>query len=328
MTEGPSVVAPEGLSVVAPQGVGEVAPGDDLASLLLAVCAPREGDVVTVTSKIVSKAEDRFGSGDRESALAAETARVVARRSPTTIVRNHLGLTMAAAGIDNSNVRAGAHLLLPLDPDASARRIRDAVHERAGVNVAVVITDTAGRAWRHGQTDIAIGAAGLQVLEDFAGHTDGYGNELAVTAPAVADEIASAAELACGKLGNRPFALVRGRGDLVLPAGVHGPGASALVRAEGEDLFGFGSREAVIAALAGRDAVAFGAAAPAEDLSRALIEVLSGTVDHTESGLCWRAGDSPHDLGPDAVIALAFAHGWSIQTMQWPGTVTLSPRVP
>lgn len=318
----------EGLTVVAPEGVGEVTPGDDLATLLLAVCTPRDGDVVTVTSKVVSKAEDRFGSGDRESALAGETARVVARRSPTTIVRNHLGLTMAAAGIDNSNVRAGMHLLLPVDPDASARRIREAVQERTGTNVAVVITDTAGRAWRHGQTDIAIGAAGLRVLEDFAGHTDSYGNELAVTAPAVADEIASAAELVSGKLGNRPFSLVRGRADLVLPAGTHGPGAAALVRADGEDLFGFGSREAVIAALAARDAVAFGAAAPAADVARALVEVLAGATEPTESGLRWRAGAAAHDLGPDAVVALAFAHGWRIEAMQWPGTVTLSPRVP
>ena len=110
-------------------------------------------------------------------------------------------------------------MLLPEDPDASARALRARLRELTGRNVGVVVTDTAGRAWREGQTDIAVGAAGLRVLEDFAGRSDAYGNELAVTAPAVADEIAGAAELAQGKLGGRPFAVVRGRADLVLPPG-------------------------------------------------------------------------------------------------------------
>jgi len=316
------------LTVLAPDGVGEVSPGDDLVALLLEVCTPADGDVVTVTSKVVSKAEGRFGHGDRESALAGETARVVARRWPTTIVRNHLGLTMAAAGIDNSNVAAGQHLLLPVDPDDSARRFRQALHERTGHNVAVVVTDTAGRAWRHGQTDIAIGAAGLRVLEEFGGHTDPYGNELAVTAPAVADEIASAVELASGKLGGRPFAVLRGRADLVLPVGDHGPGAAALVRAEGEDLFGFGAREAVLAALAGRDAVAFGTAAPTEDLLRAVTDVLGGTAEVDDAGVTWR----PASTGPlparEVAAAIAFSHRWRVDGTRWPVSLRLLPVVP
>ena len=132
---------------------------------------------------------------------------------------------MAAAGVDASNVAPGHVVLLPEDPDASARALREGIAARAGVNVGVLVTDTAGRTWREGQTDLAVGAAGLRVLDDHAGRADGYGNELEVTAPAVADELAGAAELAAGKLGRRPFTVIRGRGDLVLPPGDHGPGA-------------------------------------------------------------------------------------------------------
>ena len=316
------------LHVVAPDGVGEVRPGADLATLLLEVCTPDDGDVVTVTSKVMSKAEGRTGAGSREQAIAGETHRVVARRGPTTIVRNHLGLTMAAAGIDDSNVAAGQHLLLPLDPDGSARTLRQAVWERTGHNVAVVVTDTAGRTWRHGQTDIAIGAAGLRVLEEFEGRRDPYGNVLAVTAPAVADEIASAVELATGKLGGRPFAVVSGRADLVLPRGDDGPGAAALVRADGEDLFGFGSREAVVAALAGRDARAFGAPAPVDDLARALTEVVGGVVDVEPGAVVWRAEPDRATPGREVVAALAFAHGWSIDATQTPVGLRLLPSIP
>ncbi len=185
---------------------------------------------------------------------------MVARRGPTRIVRTHHGLTLAAAGIDASNVEPGHVVLLPADPDASARALRARLLELTGRTVAVVVTDTAGRAWREGQTDLAVGAAGLRVLEDFSGRQDGYGNDLVVTAPAVADELAGAAELAQGKLGARPFAVVRGRADLVLADDDAGPGAVALVRAEGADMFGWGSREAVLRALRGdpADATAFG----------------------------------------------------------------------
>ncbi len=297
------------VSVTAPDGAPEVRPGDDLVALLLPLVDLADGDVLVVTSKVVSKAEGRLVPGlDREAAIAAEAVRVVARRGATTIVRTRHGLTMAAAGVDNSNVEVGMLVLLPLDPDASARRIRSAVADRAGLNIGVVVTDTAGRAWREGQTDIAVGAAGLTVLDDHAGRVDAHGNPLAVTAPAVADEIAGLAELASGKLGGRPFAVVRGRADLVLAAGDHGPGATALVRPEAGDLFGFGAREAVVRALLGRDGdrAGFGAPAGADELADAIRSV---------TGL-----DARHE-GVDLVVAtppdvrlelLAYAHGWSL----------------
>jgi coenzyme F420-0:L-glutamate ligase/coenzyme F420-1:gamma-L-glutamate ligase len=297
------------IRVHAPDEVPEVSAGDDLVALLLAAADLADGDIVAVTSKVVSKAEGRVRAGTREDALAGETRRLVARRGSTSIVRTHHGLTLAAAGIDASNVESGRVVLLPEDPDASARSIRDGVRVRAGRNVAVVVTDTAGRAWREGQTDIAIGAAGLRVLETYAGRTDAHGNELAVTAPAVADELAGVAELAQGKLGARPFAVVRGRPDLVLPPGDDGPGASALVRPDGADMFGYGSREAVLAALRGdpADIAPFGAPVPAAELAAVLAalpgagtpEVVGDTV------ICTPAPDAR-----SAVVTAAFAYGW------------------
>ena len=213
------------LEVTAPDGLPEITVDSDLARVITAVTELADGDVVVVTSKVVSKAEGRVRPGDRGEALAEETVRVVASRGPTLIVRNRLGLTMAAAGIDASNVGLGQVALLPLDPDASARGLRSALLELTGANVGVVITDTAGRAWREGQTDIAIGAAGLVVAEDFAGARTPTATRSSVTLPAVADEIAGAAELAQGKLAGRPVAVVRGRADLVLDAGDHGTGA-------------------------------------------------------------------------------------------------------
>jgi coenzyme F420-0:L-glutamate ligase / coenzyme F420-1:gamma-L-glutamate ligase len=290
------------LEVRAPDGLPEVVAGDDLAALVLDACDLLDGDVVSVTSKVVSKAEGRTRVGEREDAIDEESLRVVARRGPTRIVRHRLGLTMAAAGVDASNVAAGSIVLLPLDPDASARRLRRTIHERTGTNVGVIVTDTAGRAWREGQTDIAIGAAGIHVAEDFAGRTDPYGNPLAVTLPAVADELAGAAELAQGKLAGRPVAVVRGRGDLVLPPGEDGPGAASLVRAEGGDLFGWGAREAVVRALAGdpADRLPFGAKATREDLAAALARV--GDADRT------------------AVAAVCFAHGWAAEEWEQSGS--------
>ncbi|MFT4286863.1 coenzyme F420-0:L-glutamate ligase [Nocardioides sp.] len=306
------------ITVWAPDGVGEVGEGDDLAEILLAAvhAAPettalRDGDIVAVTSKVVSKAEGRARASTREQELPGETVRVVARRGHVRIVRNRLGLTMAAAGIDASNVAAGTVLLLPERPDESARRIRAAIATAAGVNVAVVVTDTAGRAWREGQTDIAIGAAGLRVLDSFAGRTDAYGNQLAVTAPAVADEIASAAELAQGKLGARPFAVLRGRGDLVLPAGEDGPGAGALVRGEGADFFGYGAREAVVRALAGdvADRRPFGAPAAAADLAEAIATVTGLAVEVAQDEVRVPAGEA--DVLAK-LTTLAFAFGWEL----------------
>jgi coenzyme F420-0:L-glutamate ligase/coenzyme F420-1:gamma-L-glutamate ligase len=304
-------MTPGTVSLFAPDGVPEIRSGDDLAGLLVAALAPTDGDVVLVTSKVVSKAESRTLAGtDRAAAVEAELAepgaRVVARRGPTTIVRTRLGLTLAAAGVDASNVEAGSVLLLPLDPDATARTLRREVARLSGANVGVVVTDTAGRAWRTGQTDIAIGAAGLLVVDEHTGRTDGYGNELAVTAPALADELAGAAELVQGKLTGRPFALVRGRGDLVLPPGEDGPGAGSLVRGEGEDLFGYGAREAALRALAGdpADRQPFGAPATAEEVAAAVTRVLGAAPEPVPGGL---AAPSDPRLAP-----LAFAHGWHV----------------
>ena len=313
------------LTVVAPDGVPEIRRGDDLAALLVAALSPVDGDVVLVTSKVVSKAEGRAVPGaDRTAAVEAELvesgARVVARRGPTTIVRTRLGLTLAAAGVDVSNVERGSVLLLPLDPDGSARALRRVVAERTGANVGVVVTDTAGRAWRTGQTDIAIGAAGIVVVDEHAGRTDGYGNELAVTAPALADELAGAAELAQGKLTARPFALVRGRADLVLPPGEDGPGAAALIRVEGEDLFGYGAREAVVRALAGApaDLVPFGAPASAEEMAAAVTLVLGAAPDPVPGGLAVAADPR--------LAALAFAHGWHLE--EGPEKAVIRPVTP
>ena len=315
------------LTVLAPDGVPEIRPGDDLAALVIAALAPVDGDVVVVTSKVVSKAEGRVVPGtDRDAAVAAELAepgaRVVARRGPTTIVRTRLGLTMAAAGVDASNVERGSVVLLPLDPDGSARALRRAVAERTGANVGVVVTDTAGRAWRTGQTDLAIGAAGLLVLDDHSGRTDAHGNELAVTAPALADELAGAAELAQGKLTARPFALVRGRADLVLAAGDDGPGAAALVRVEGEDLFGYGAREAVVRALTGdpTDQPPFGAAASIEELAAAIATVLGIAPGRGPGELVVPGPPDPR------LAALAFAHGWQVREgPEWAHVRPLAP---
>ena len=310
------------LQVIAPDGVPEIRKGDDLAALLLTALAGfdaaggddsggwtlADGDVVVVTSKVVSKAEGQVRESTRDDELPGETRRIVARRGRTTIVRSRLGLTMAAAGIDASNVESGYVVLLPVDPDASARALRAALLERTGANVGVVVTDTAGRAWRDGQTDLAIGAAGLVVLESFAGREDPHGNPLVVTAPAVADELASTAELAQGKLAARPFAVVRGRADLVLPAGEDGPGAVTLIRPEGSDFFGYGAREAVVRALKGDpgDRAPFGAPAPADDLAAAIREVTGLESAIEETGLTVRGAD------PTVLAVLAFAHGWQV----------------
>ncbi len=314
--------------VIAPEGVPEVRRGDDLAVLLVPLVELEDGDVVVVTSKVVSKAEGRVRTGTRDDALAGETARIVARRGQTTIVRTHLGLTMAAAGIDNSNVEVGHVVLLPEDPDASARALRATLLERAGRNVGVVVTDTAGRAWREGQTDIAIGAAGLTVLEEFAGRADHHGNELAVTAPAVADEIAGVAELAQGKLGGRPFAVVRGRADLVLPPGQDGPGAGALIRAEGGDLFGYGAREAVVRAVGGApsDQEPFGAPASGAELAAVLRSALPhlDVVAEAAEVVVPRPGEG--DLARARV--LAFAHGWAPADTHGAAEVRFRPSIP
>ena len=239
------------LEILPVEGIGEVEPGTDLATLVIAFADIRNGDVVVITSKIVSKALGLASTRSRAEVIIENTEREVARRGDTSIVRTRQGLTLAAAGVDASNVRAGIVLPLPPDPDGVARRIRTVVQQSVNRSVAVIISDTAGRAWRVGQTDIAIGCAGLIPVDSFAGRTDDYGNELAVTAPAIADELAGAAELATGKLGQRPITIIRGL-DPVHLLDDDGPGAAALIRDEREDMFGLGSREAVLASLGGR----------------------------------------------------------------------------
>jgi coenzyme F420-0:L-glutamate ligase/coenzyme F420-1:gamma-L-glutamate ligase len=330
---GPGVAGTPGgrITVLAPDGVPEVREGDDLASRLLAVVDLQDGDVVVVTSKVVSKAEGRVVPGtDREAALPGETLRVVARRGATTIVRTHHGLTMAAAGIDASNVVKGSVVLLPVDPDASARRLRAALQERTGRRLGVVVTDTAGRAWREGQTDIAIGAAGIRVLESFEGRLDAHGNELAVTAPAVADEIAGLSELAQGKLGGRPFAVVSGRPDLVLPRDDDGTGARALVRADGADLFGYGAREAVVRALLGdpADSIPFGAPAGAAELAAAVTLVTGLAAAVVRPDLVVVTTGGTHAAPEPRLAPLAFAHGWALGPDPTGAEVLLRPLTP
>ena len=231
-------------------GIGEVSPGDDIAALVAAHATVAPGDVIVVTSKIVSKSAGLATTASKDDLLEAETDRVVARRGATSIVRTHHGLTMAAAGIDNSNTAPGTLIPLPPDPDGSAAAIRADLLELTGARIAVIISDTAGRAWRVGQTDIAIGCAGLLPFESFEGRTDPYGNPLAVTSPAIADQLAGGAELASGKFGARPVVIVRGT-DPAWFTDDDGPGARALIRDESSDMFGLGAREAAVAAITG-----------------------------------------------------------------------------
>ena len=237
------MTAADAVSVVPVKGLPEVRPGDDPAALIAGAAELRDGDVLVVTSKILSKAEGRIRRQDRESAIDEETERVVARRGDTRIVQTRTGLVMAAAGVDSSNVAPGHVLLLPEDPDASARRLRAGLRERTGARVGVVVSDTFGRPWRNGQTDVAIGAAGVLPLLDLRGVHDGNGNLLEATVNAVADEIAAAGELVKGKTAGVPVALVRGLDALVTEE--DGPGAAALVRPADEDLFRYGSRDVV-----------------------------------------------------------------------------------
>jgi len=239
-----------GIRLWALDGLPEIRPGDDLSRLIgdaLAADADgvEDGDILVVTSKIVSKAEGRFvAADDREDAITAETVRVVATRGATRIVENRLGVVGAAAGVDASNTPDGTVLLLPVDPDASARALCAALRTRFGVRVGVIVSDTLGRAWRIGQTDIAIGAAGLVVVDDLRGGVDAQGRPLVVTVPVVADELAGAADLVKGKATGLPVAVVRGMGRLVTDA-VDTPGARTLPRTGEQDMFRLGTDEAL-----------------------------------------------------------------------------------
>lgn len=231
-------------------GLPEFRPGDDLAAAL-AGAAPwlRDGDIVVVTSKVMSKCEGRIVAAPadpeerdalRRKLIDAEAVRVLARKGRTLITANRNGIVQAAAGVDGSNVGSAELALLPVDPDASAAALRTALQQRLGVTVGVVVTDTMGRAWRNGQTDAAIGASGLPVLYGYAGAVDTHGNELLVTEVAVADEIAAAADLVKGKLTAVPVAVVRG-----LNLADDGSTAARLLRGGEDDLFWLGTAESI-----------------------------------------------------------------------------------
>lgn len=235
------------ISAVAIDGLPEVRPGDDLAALLAPHVQP--GDVLVIAHKVVSKAEGRVvdlvtvAPGPRATELAErfdkdprhvqvvldETAELVRAERGVLICRTHHGFVCANAGVDASNVAEGRLVLLPVDPDASARALR------ARLGVPVVVADSFGRAWRHGQADVAIGVAGLAPLEDWRGRTDALGRELKATWIAIADQAASAADLARRKDARQPAVRVRGLDAYVLDA--DGPGVGALVREKHEDLF-------------------------------------------------------------------------------------------
>ena len=243
-----------GFEVLPVLGIGEILPEDDLATIIgdalvdeTGAALVRDGDILVVTSKIVSKAEGRFvQADDREAAITAETVRVVAERAHpggvTRIVENRNGFVMAAAGVDASNVEDGYVLLLPLDPDSSAHALAVALRARFGAELGVVISDTFGRPWREGQTDVAIGAAGVRVLDDLRGSTDSTGRILDVTMPAAGDALAAAGDLIKGKATGIPVAAIRGLTRFV--GGLDLPGAHALVRDSSADMFRRGSAEA------------------------------------------------------------------------------------
>ncbi|ALE75939.1 F420-0--gamma-glutamyl ligase [Pseudonocardia sp. EC080610-09] len=242
--------ASDSLQVLPVPGLPEFRPGDDL-TVALAGAADwlRDGDVVVVTSKVFSKVEGRLVPAPtddeerdalRRRLIDAETERILARRGKTLIVAGKLGIVQAAAGIDGSNVRRDELALLPADPDASAAGLRAGLRERLGVDVGVVVTDTLGRTWRIGQTDVAIGSAGIPVLHRYGGAVDAQGNDLLVTEIALADEIAAAADLVKGKLGALPVAVVRG-----MALDDDGSAARDLIRPVAEDLFWLGTEEAI-----------------------------------------------------------------------------------
>lgn len=238
------------LRIIPVTGLGEIGRADDLAGLICAAVRDQgeelqDRDVVVVTQKIVSKAEGALERVDPDDPLShkplveRESVRIVRRRGELIISETRHGFVCANAGIDLSNVASGWAALLPEDPDRSARRIRDGVRGRCGATVAVIVSDTFGRTWRRGVTDVAIGCAGISAVLDLRGSRDTYGRELQVTEVAVVDEIAGAADLVMGKASGVPVAIVRG----VDPAAFAGDRAARssvvddIVRHPSEDLF-------------------------------------------------------------------------------------------
>jgi len=228
------------LSIIPIDGIGEIQVGDDLAGIIAAAADLADGDVLVVTQKIVSKAEGMLEAVDPDDPLShktiveRESLRVLRRRGDLVISETKHGFVCANAGVDLSNVERGYAALLPEDSDRSARRIRDGIKARANVDVAVIISDTFGRTWRRGLTDVAIGCAGIGAILDLRGSSDAYGREMQVTEVAVVDEIASAAELVMGKATGVPAAIVRGiPSDWLRKGEVR----AEIVRAPEEDLF-------------------------------------------------------------------------------------------
>ncbi len=237
---GKRVHAPRALTVLPVTGLGEIRKGDDLATLIADVVELLDGDVVVVTQKIVSKSEGRMvpidpdDPADRLRIIESESVRVLRRRGDLVISETRHGFICANAGVDLSNVEHGWAALLPEDSDRSARRIRDGLRAATGRDVAVVVSDTFGRAWRKGVIDVAIGCAGLAAVVDLRGTEDAMGRDLVATEVCVADEVASAAELVMGKASSVPVAVVRG----IDPAWLRrGSVAEEILRPPDEDLF-------------------------------------------------------------------------------------------
>ncbi len=233
------------LEIFAVEGIGEIEPRDDLAAIIAEASAAHhggllDGDVVVVTQKVVSKAEGRLVPVDpddprsHKAVVEAESVRVLRRRGDLMITETTHGFVCANAGVDLSNVAIGYAALLPEDSDRSARRIRDAIRARVGVEVAVIVSDTFGRTWRRGLTDVAIGCAGIGAIVDHRGTADTQGRELQVTEVAVVDELASAADLVLGKARGLPVAVIRGVDARWLRTGSV---RTEIVRDPSEDLF-------------------------------------------------------------------------------------------
>ncbi len=289
------------------EGLPEVRPGDDLSTLLepaLREIGVRDGDVLAVTQKVVSKAEGRLAAvADRDAVLAAETVRVVARRGDLLIAETRHGLVCANAGVDASNVEDGVLCLLPQDPDGSAARIRSALGASLGVDLAVLVTDTFGRPWREGVVNVAIGCAGMPALEDLRGRPDHGGRTMETTVVALADEVAAATGLVMTKSAGIPAAIVRGMSRSGGGDGV----AQDLVRRPFDDLF----RESPLQALRTRaDALAFGP----DPVPRVVIEeAVRAALDAANAPLVFVAVDSAaahrrlaaaHGVRPDAAVTI------------------------